>query len=198
MPAQQHLVTNMPRLFVALRPPPVIRDRLADLAEGVEDARWQDDEQLHVTLRFIGEVDRPVAEDVAACLAAVHAPAPLVRLSGVGAFRGRGAGAQLWAGLAPAEPLRHLHAKVEQACVRAGLAPERRTYLPHITVARLHRRAAGAPAVDQWLVEHAALSSESFPFAHLILYQSFLGREGARYEPVERWPLASPVGSEGE
>ena len=74
----------MHRLFVALRPPPPVRARLLSLAGGVPAARWQDDEQLHVTLRFVGEVDRPVAEDVAACLARVRAPAPTVRLSGVG------------------------------------------------------------------------------------------------------------------
>ena len=66
----------MVRLFVALRPPPAIRDMLADAMDGVPQARWQDDEQLHLTLRFIGEVDRPVAEDIAAALGQVHAPAP--------------------------------------------------------------------------------------------------------------------------
>jgi RNA 2',3'-cyclic 3'-phosphodiesterase len=176
----------MLRLFAALRPPPAVRALLMSLRDDVPGARWQDDEQLHCTVRFIGELERRRAEDVAACLAQVHAPAPVVRLSGVGSFGGHGT--QLWAGLAPAEPLRHIHAKADQACRRAGLPPEGRAYLPHVTLARLGRSAIG-PALDTWLARHAGLTSEPFPLSHLILYQSVLGREGARYEPVARWPL---------
>ena len=56
----------MHRLFVALRPPVPVRDHLLDLMHGVEGARWQSDDQLHLTLRFIGEVDRHQASDIAA------------------------------------------------------------------------------------------------------------------------------------
>ncbi len=182
----------MIRLFVALRPPPPIRDALADLMEGVPDARWQDDEQLHLTLRFIGEVERPQAEDIAAALGHIHAPAPRVALAGVGSFDKGGKVDTLWADVAPAAPLARLAASVDQACVRAGVAPERRAYRPHITVARLSRRAGSAPEVTGWLVRHAALASAPFTLPHLILYQSHLGRGGATYEPVARWPLGTP------
>ena len=180
----------MPRLFVALRPPPAIRDALLDLDDdGVPGARWQDDDQLHLTLRFIGEVERPVAEDVAACLAQVHAAAPVLRLAGVGRFEHRGRTDTLWAAIAPRDAVAHLHRKVDQACVRAGLAPEGRAFLPHITVARLPRSLGGSPAIPAWLGRHAGLSSDAFACPHLVLYQSFLDRDAARYEPVMRWPL---------
>lgn len=179
----------MPRLFVALRPPAAVRDHLLDIQGGVPGARWQDDEQLHLTLRFIGEVERPVAEDVAAALAGLYAPVPMVRLDGVGAFRHRDRTEAVWAGLSPADPLRVLHAKVDQACMRAGLPPERRSYLPHVTLARFSRSHGSDPAIDRWLADHAALGSEPFVMTHLILFQSVLGREGARYETVARWPL---------
>ncbi|MCH4554222.1 2'-5' RNA ligase family protein, partial [Aestuariibaculum lutulentum] len=80
----------MPRLFVALRPPPPVRQRLRALGTGIPGARWQDDEQLHLTLRFIGDIDRPLAEDVAAALGGVHAPVPAVSITGVGRFEHRG------------------------------------------------------------------------------------------------------------
>ncbi|MFL6738757.1 MAG: 2'-5' RNA ligase family protein, partial [Sphingomicrobium sp.] len=64
----------MHRLFVAIRPPQVIREGLLDLMEGDRDLRWQSDQQLHLTLRFIGEVERPVAEDIAAALAQIRFP----------------------------------------------------------------------------------------------------------------------------
>jgi len=181
----------MIRLFVALRPPPAIRDALADLMEGVPGARWQDDEQLHLTLRFVGEVERPVAEDLAAALSHLHAVAPTVSLAGVGGFGARGRADTLWAGVAPAEPLRHLHAKVEQACARAGLPPDRRAYHPHLTVARLPRSLGAAAAVEGWRARHAGLTSAPFALPHLVLYRSHLGRGGAAYEPVARWPLGT-------
>lgn len=185
----------MHRLFVALRPPPPIRALLLALADGVAGARWQDDEQLHLTLRYIGEVERPVAEDVAAALSRVASPAPRMRLSAVGRFAGHGGA--LWAGVAPRDALSHLHRKVDQACVAAGLPPEQRAYLPHITLARLPRSLMGSPAIDNWLALHAALSSGAWTAGHLVLYESHLGRDGARYDAVARWPLAAAP-SDGE
>jgi len=182
---------DMHRLFVAVRPPPLVRDRLADTMEGVPGARWQDDEQLHLTIRFIGDVDRPQAEDVAAVLAAVTAPAPIVALAGVGRFEKRGRADTLWAGVAPTDALAALHRKVDQALVRTGLEPERRAYLPHITLARLARRDGHGSALDRWSADHAALASPPFALDHLILYESHIGRDGARYEPVMRWPLGT-------
>ncbi|MGA1798754.1 RNA 2',3'-cyclic phosphodiesterase [Sphingomonas sp. 4RDLI-65] len=185
----------MIRLFVALRPPPAIRRSLLDIMEGVPSARWQDDEQLHVTLRFIGEFERPVAEDVAVALGQMVAPVPSVSLAGVGRFETRGRTDTLWAGVSPHAALTALHRKVDQACIRAGLEPERRAYLPHITVARLARSAGVGFAVDGWLADHAALSSAPFPLPHLVLYQSRLGRDGATYEPVARWALDTGGGT---
>lgn len=179
----------MHRLFVALRPPSTIRTLLATMHGGVRHARWQDDDQLHLTVRYVGDVERPVAEDVALALGQVHAPAPVVALAGVGAFDKQGRVDALWAGLAPHDALAALHRKVDQALVRVGLEPERRAYLPHITLARLPRSAGTDPAIDQWRARHAALSSEPFPLDALILYESHLGRDGARYEPIARYPL---------
>lgn len=174
------------RLFVSLRPPAPVREMLLDTMEGVPAARWQDDEQLHLTLRFLGEVGPREAVDVAGALAQVRAPAPEVRIAGVGTFADT-----LWAGVAPHDALAALHRKVDHACVRAGLPPERRAYLPHITLARFARTAARDPALARWVEAHAGLSSPRFALAHLILYESILGRGGAVYEPLERWPLGT-------
>ena len=179
----------MHRLFVALRPPPAISRLLATAQTGVAGARWQDDDQLHLTLRFIGAVERPVAEDIAAALATIVAAAPTIRLSGVGRFDTKRGGGALWAGITPREPLAALHRKVDQACVGAGLAREGRAFLPHVTLARLSRAAATDPAVERWLADHTGLASEAFTPTHLVLYESHLGRDGAAYEAVARWPL---------
>lgn len=180
----------MHRLFVALRPPPPIRSALLALdGTGVPDARWQDDEQLHLTVRFIGDVERMQAEDVCAALAGVRAPAPAVRLDGVGSFDRRGRADTLFARVAPAERLAALHRKVDQALARAAVVPDARRYLPHVTLARLGRLAGDPAAISGWIGAHAGLTSPAFALTHLILYESRLGSEGARYEAVMRWPL---------
>lgn len=179
----------MHRLFVALRPPRVIRERLLGLTGGVAGARWQDDSQLHITLRFIGVVDLRVAEDIAAALGSIHGAPLQLRLDGCGMFDSRSRPNAIWAGVSPLDPLAALHRKIDQAIVAVGLPPERRAYLPHITLARLPRSAG---PVDRWLAEHVALASEFFTIDAMILFESRLGASGASYEPVARYPLTGP------
>ena len=178
------------RLFVGLRPPAPVREQLLALTTGVENARWQDEEQLHVTLRFIGEVETHVADDVALALGSIAAPGLDLRIAGVGAFHARGRAKALWAGVAPKEPLAALHRKIDQALVRTGLAPEGRAYLPHITLARLN---AAAGPVEGWLAAHAGLASEPFAIGHMLLFESSLGRAGASYGAIARYPLVPPL-----
>ena len=175
----------MHRLFVAVRPPATIRERLLGLMGGVQNARWQDDAQLHLTLRFIGEVDRHRAEDIAAALGSVRQPPFDVALSGVGSFGKRGKGA-LWAGVAPQGELKLLHKKVDQACLRVGIEPDNRAYHPHITIARLGRSSG---PVDPFLERWAGLSSPPFRVDSLCLYESRLGSEGASYTVAQRYSL---------
>lgn len=174
----------MHRLFVALKPPAAIRQRLIATMQGVPGARWQDDDQLHLTLRFVGEVDRHQAEDVAAALGRVRGQRITARIDGVGQFENA-----IWAGVAPRAALATLHAQVDSALRMAGIAPDSRAYLPHITLARLPKSRSTDPAVTRWLGDHAALSSEDFALERLILFESTLGSEGARYEAVAFWPL---------
>jgi RNA 2',3'-cyclic 3'-phosphodiesterase len=94
----------------------------------------------------------------------------------------------VWAGVRPHEELAGLHRKIDQALVRLGLEPERRAYLPHITLARL---GGGGGTADRFVADHAGLTSEPFTLAHFLLFESRLGREGASYEAVERYPLAT-------
>ncbi|MBX3594864.1 RNA 2',3'-cyclic phosphodiesterase [Sphingomonas sp.] len=176
----------MHRLFVALRPPRMVRSRLLAMMGGIPRARWQDDDQLHLTLRFIGEVDRRTADDIAAVLGSVRSPLPDLRLAGCGLFDTRGRANAIWAGVAPQAPLAALHRKLDQALVRIGLAPERRAYLPHITLARL---SGGSAHVDRFVAAHASLSSAPFRVAHFTLFESELGKGGATYSAVARYPL---------
>ena len=174
------------RLFVALRPPRPVREILLAAMHGIAGARWQNDEQLHLTLRFIGEVDRHKAEDVAAALGALHAPAAVARIAGVGLFERQGRPHMIWAGVEPHDPLAALHRKVEQRLARVGIAPETRAFTPHITLARLNR---GSGPVAPFLALNGDLASPAFEFGHVTLYESELGHGGSRYHPAARYPL---------
>jgi len=176
----------MHRLFVAIRPPEAVRARLLAAMGGVGGARWQSEDQLHLTLRFIGEVDRHRAEDVHAALGGVHHPAFEIALAGVGSFDRRGEPTTLWAGVAPQEPLKTLHNKVDQAIARVGIEPDRRTFAPHITLARLPR---GARPVGSFLQDSGRLASPPFGVEDFCLYESRLTPEGAVYSIVERYSL---------
>jgi 2'-5' RNA ligase len=175
------------RLFVAIRPPEDIRDLLVDAMEHSPDFRWQDDEQLHLTLRFIGEVDRPVAEDLADALSRIRARAFSIRIDGVGRFEQRNSGA-LWAGVDPKAAVAALAAKVERVCQETGLEPERRTFFPHITLARWKGRRSRE--VADFLERRRDLRSTPFEVSEFILFESRLSRHGAHYEPVATYPLA--------
>ncbi|MDO7843646.1 RNA 2',3'-cyclic phosphodiesterase [Sphingomonas immobilis] len=178
----------MHRLFVAVRPPRAIRATLEQAMGGVGAARWQNDDQLHLTIRYIGEVDRRMAEEIAIALGHVHGCAAEVAISGVGAFERRGHVDALWAGVTPHDALAALHRKVDHALVRIGLPAEGRAYLPHITLARLPR-SVSPPEIAAWQAREAGLASPAFTFEHLILFESTLGGDGAAYETVARWPL---------
>jgi 2'-5' RNA ligase len=176
----------MHRLFVAIRPPPAIRQAcLAAMEDGPPGWAWQDEEQLHVTLRYIGDVDRHVAEDVAAALGSIHAPQLEISLGGVGWFDHGPRGA-LFARAVPVEPLAALHAKLDRAMVRTGLKPEGRAFLPHITLAR---RRSNAVDPGGWLERNAGLTSAPEPVATMILFESHLGRHGSAYEAIASYPL---------
>jgi RNA 2',3'-cyclic 3'-phosphodiesterase len=176
----------MHRLFVAIRPPAPIRNLLIAAMGGVSGARWQSDDQLHLSLRFIGEVDRHCAGDVLAALGAIHHPRFEVAVSGIGTFDRRGQPETVWAGVTPHEPLKTLHKKVDQAMTRVGVPPDQRAYLPHITLARL-KRSSGP--VRNLLEQSGGLKSEPFLVDRFALYESQLTPEGAVYTVVEAYSL---------
>lgn len=177
----------MHRLFVAIRPPSHVRDALLDLMGGISGARWQDDDQLHLTLRFVGEVDRHQAEDLHAALGSIHHPSFELAVSGLGMFDRRGIPTTVWAGVTPAEPVHTLHKKVDQAIDRVGIEPDRRAFHPHITLARLGRDTG---PVDGFLAQSGTVRGEPFRADAFGLYESRLTPEGAVYTLLETYPLA--------
>ena len=178
----------MPRLFVAIKPPSRIMDALIDTMEAVENARWQDEEQLHLTLAFLGDIEERDVDLVAAALSAIHfAPFPLA-VSGVGHFQRKGLVHSIWAGIEPCESLFALQSRAARAS--RPLAPDMpsRKFTPHITLARFSRHCVDIPA---WLARNAALRLPQFEVESFALFESHLSQGPARYEELARFP-ASP------
>lgn len=174
----------MIRLFVALELPLPVRDALLAAMGGVAGARWQTDEQLHLTLRFIGEVDRHQAADITAALGRVRVPPFQMALAGIGTFDRRGRVDTLWVGVTPQAEVTALAKRVDAALARVDIAPETRTFLPHITVARFGRdmgNIGGFPALP--------LPTTPFTVAGFALWESRLGHDGADYRVIERYPV---------
>ena len=176
----------MHRLFVAIRPPQEVLDLLIDAMDDSPELGWVGEDNLHLTLRFIGEVERPLANDIAGALGQIRSARFELAIRGVGRFDRRSGGA-LWAGVQPNKAVSDLAAKVDRACVAAGLEPERRAFHPHVTLARYKRRSADAAAAFEQ--RHAGLVSAPFAVDRFILFESHLSRHGAHYEGVAEFRL---------
>lgn len=130
------------RIFAAIDLPDDIADRLMPLMKGVGGAKWRPCENLHLTLRFFGDVPEPVADDIDAALGEVsEANGPFeLQLKGAGSFGGADPHA-LWIGARETPELKKLAADCERAARRAGLKPEPHKFSPHVTLAYLSNAA---------------------------------------------------------
>lgn len=175
----------MPRLFAALPLPEPIREALLDPMEALPGARWQDADNLHVTLRFIGEVHARDAGDVMLALSRVAFAPFALRIAGVGHFERKNRATAVWARLAPSDDLGMLHQQAEAACQRAGLAAETRKFTPHVTLARLN--SASGP-IAPWLARHGDLALGPWTVDRFCLFESHLSRAGSTYEEIASFP----------
>ena len=182
----------MVRLFVAVDLPQAVRERLSALQGGVPAARWVASENLHLTLRFIGEVDYATARDIDDALNRIRAPAFAVAVAGVGCFGPEKRPRALWAGTDPSSPLQFLRDKVDRAVVAAGLAPDDRKFKPHVTLARFRERPG--PRLARWLTDNSLLRLGPISVDRFTLFESTLGGEGAVYRPIAEYALASESG----
>ncbi|HVU20893.1 MAG TPA: RNA 2',3'-cyclic phosphodiesterase [Rhizomicrobium sp.] len=176
----------MMRLFVACAIPDAVATSLTMIQSGVPGARWQTREQMHLTMRFIGEVDGRDAASIDDALAAISAPILQLQLKGVGEFGGKNPRA-LWAGVAANDALMHLQRKIETAMQRIGLHAEPRKFTPHVTLARLRGTPPGV--VMDYLVDHALFASAPFEAREFIVYESHLSPNGSIYVPRRHYPL---------
>jgi RNA 2',3'-cyclic 3'-phosphodiesterase len=176
------------RLFVALDLPWTLRQRLASLAGlGIPGARWVPPENYHLTLRFIGEAPRHLAEEIDHALAALKTRDFALTLAGVGTFDKGRRPTSLWVGAERNRSLDHLRGKIETALQRVGLEPERRRFNPHVTLARLDNAAEAKLAA--FVQAHNLFRSDPVSVEHFTLFRSQLGKEQSVYTAEVEYAL---------
>ena len=177
----------MLRLFVGIEFPPELKLRLSLLETGIAGAKWVDPGNLHLTLRFIGEVDEGVAADIDEALLRVRARRFQLRLAGTGVFGGNRPHV-LWVGVERDPELWALRDKVEQALIRLGLEPESRKFAPHVTLARL--RDPDITGLHAFLAANAQFRAEPLPVEQFSLIASYPTKSGSIYEDQADYPLS--------
>lgn len=178
----------MPRLFAALEVPRDAALSLSLLRGGLFGARWIDTENYHITLRFMGDVDRHMADDIAYGLDRVQRPSFLVNLSGVGAFGGKKPHS-VYAAVAASPELTLLQSELERICQRLGLEAEPRKYIPHVTLARLKN--TSPEQVAQYLTGRGDFSALPFRAGRFVLMSSKDSVGGGPYVIEEAYPLGA-------
>ncbi|MEH3147158.1 MAG: RNA 2',3'-cyclic phosphodiesterase [Methylobacterium frigidaeris] len=183
----------MPRLFTGLEIPAETAERLAAHRGGLPGARWVEPSDYHVTLRFIGDVDGGLAEEVTAALAEARPRAPIaVELDALASF-GSGRPHSLFARVAPNRDLADLQAEQERLLRRLGLPPDTRRFTPHVTLARL-RREATADAVAQYLGLQGPFPRMGFTAGRSALYSAKASVGGGPYVVEAAYPFGDGDG----
>jgi 2'-5' RNA ligase len=176
----------MPRLFAGLELPEEIRDHLSDLERPLPGAKWIASDDLHITLRFAGDVEGLVAREFEQGLEEIEADAFELRLAGLGTFGGNDP-RSIWAGVEPNPSLDALARACDRAARNAGLSPEPKPFKPHVTLARL--RNTPPELVARALGKIGAFRSEPFPVGSFVLFSSKPKVGGGPYVVEATYPL---------
>jgi 2'-5' RNA ligase len=176
------------RCFIALTPPAAVRGAVAELITPLPGVCWTRPQQLHVTLRFLGEVAAETIERVSERLAAIRVEPFILPTEGVGSFPPDAPPRVIWVGVGKGHPrLYQLRQRLDDSLLAAGLDLELRAFHPHVTVARCH----GTPAagIKKWLRENAGFEAAPFRVESFDLYASRPIPPGAEYVLLRRFSL---------
>lgn len=184
----------MPRLFTGIEIPAELGERLSLLRGGLPGARWLDRENYHLTLRFIGDVDRHAAGEIVDALDRVSRGGFDLRIDGIGSLGTRKPHA-IVARIAGSRALTELQAEHERLIQRIGLPPDSRKYTPHVTLARL--RGANTRDIADYLSLRGGFTAEPFRVSRFVLFSSRDSVGGGPYVIEEAYALAGREHSEG-
>jgi 2'-5' RNA ligase len=175
----------MPRLFTGIELPDDIVGRLSMMRAGLSGAHWIDPDNYHITMRFAGDISDAEANHFAHALFDARFDSFDIELSGLGSFGGNKPRA-IWAAVKPSRELELLQKAHERAARLAGLPPEKRNFVPHVTLARL--RNVSPFAVADYLARHGGFFSAPFAVSRFVLFSSRPNQGGGPYLVEEGYP----------
>lgn len=180
---------RLQRLFVALSLPAFVRAAVAELQHPpLPGFRWTPSERLHLTLKFIGEVEAALVDDVIHALDQIHVEPFYVPVEGVGQFPQRGAPQVAWVGVGRGHPrLFQLQYRIENALFAMGIQPDLRGFHPHITLARTSQASPGA--VQHFLKQNRGFEAPPFRATTFTLFSSQASSIGQVYQEEAVWTL---------
>jgi RNA 2',3'-cyclic 3'-phosphodiesterase len=166
------------RLFVGLELPASCKTTLLSLDPHLTGVRWLAEDQLHLTLSFLGDVEAPAADRLREALAEVRVPQFFLPICGIGVFNARGRPSVVWAGVGKGHPhLFALHRRIQDAVLNVGLEPDLRPFHPHITIGRA--KGISRQALQPFIRRYAETNFGMFEVTGFELYSSVLAAEGA-------------------
>lgn len=177
------------RLFIAIDIPDRARQVLKDIQDSNLEMRWTTPETMHLTLRFVGDTDEELKNSLVRALADIDHFSFEMTINGLGYFPPGKYPKILWAGIQENDSLMELQEKVEEACRKAGLDAEERSFKPHVTIGRV--QGASKKEVLSFINEHNRLIFEDIPVKKFILYESKLYPNGAIHTPLEYFPITT-------
>jgi 2'-5' RNA ligase len=184
------------RLFVAHELPSSVRSALGDVSARLRSragrgVRWTDPAGIHLTLKFIGEVEAAAVAAIRRALAAIRAENPLeVGFRGLGWFPDARHPRVLWAGVEAGSELAELAAEIERVLEPLGIARETRKFQPHLTLARIKSQ----EKLDDLRGEVERLGAPEFgraAYTEFDLMESSLRPQGAVHTRVERYSFTT-------
>lgn len=183
------------RTFIAVEVSAGVQSRALALIERLRSAdanvRWVEPEAMHLTLKFLGDIDLTATAEV--CRAVARAVEPVepfeLNVSGAGAFPGVERPRTVWLGARDGAPqLVDLAERVDTALIPLKFKPERRPYHPHLTLGRV-RGSKNLPALSEAIIAAANFEAGVIAIDELVVFASHLERGGPHYEPLGHIPL---------
>ena len=164
----------MPRLFTALVPPATVQAELADVAAPLAGVRWTAAENIHLTLRFIGDTDEAKVERYVESLLRVRVEPFILPVGGVGLFPSRGPAKVLWAGVGNGHTrLYQLRKQVDEALLAVDASLAMPGFHPHFTLGRLGEQ-TDPKEIAHFLERHRKLEAPPFRVTEFHLMASEL------------------------
>lgn len=181
----------MPRLFIAINFDSLVIEKIQNICYGVKNARWIPRDQIHLTLRFLGNCESHLFMDIKAALEQIHFPAFPITISGVGFFPPRRSPRILWVGIKTSAELKNFHNLIDKHLHHLGIEREVKKFHPHITIARFKHK-TNTQDIIPFIVNNSLFKVPTVTVTNFYLFSSTLHRTGAIHQIEKKYELIEP------